>query len=97
MCWNGQGTTIVVVKNTNFYTKNQSTYKEAVFFTPIPTTGSADGTQLKHSCPNDGLFISLDIMPEGKEHVSFTHMLVCTHTHTHKFCKLKHKKLCYPS
>jgi hypothetical protein len=27
-------------------------------------------------------FLSLDIMLEGKEHVPFTHMLVCTHTHT---------------
>jgi len=56
--------------------------KKAVFFTPIPTTGSADGTQLKHSYPNDGLFISLDLMLEGEEQVSFTHMLMCTHTHT---------------
>jgi hypothetical protein len=32
-----------------FTPKNQSTCKKAVFFTPIPTTGSADGTKLKHS------------------------------------------------
>jgi hypothetical protein len=74
---------MVVVKYTNFCSKNRSTYKEAAFFTPIPTTGSADATQLNHSCPDDGLFISLDIMLEGEEHVSLTHMLVCTHTHTH--------------
>jgi hypothetical protein len=34
-----------------FTPKIRAQIKEAVSFTPIPTTGSADGTQLKHSRP----------------------------------------------